>query len=77
MLRNLKRGNYEGGAFELAKVYIPKSLPLSDFPEEKLKLCIGMWGGADFFELKGITENIADSLNTKFEYTPKSQPVTI
>lgn len=74
MLRNLKRGNYEGGAFELAKVYIPKSLPLSDFPEEKLKLCIGMWGGADFFELKGITENIADSLNTKFEYVNGKSP---
>ena len=74
MLRNLKRGNYEGGAFELAKVYIPKSLPLSDFPEEKLKLCIGMWGGADFFELKGITENIADSLNTKFEYVNGNSP---
>ena len=74
MLRNLKRGNYEGGAFELAKVYIPKSLPLSDFPEEKLKLCIGMWGGTDFFELKGITENIADSLNTKFEYVNGNSP---
>lgn len=74
MLRNLKRGNYEGGAFELAKVYIPKSLPLSDFPEEKLKLCIGMWGGADFFELKGITENIADSINTKFEYVNGNSP---
>ena len=74
MLRNLKRGNYEGGAFELAKVYIPKSLPLSDFPEEKLKLCIGMWGGADFFELKGIIENIADSINTKFEYVNGNSP---
>ncbi len=74
MLRNLKRGNYEGGTFELAKVYIPKSLPLNDFPEEKLRLCIGMWGGANFFDIKGITENIADSLNTKFEYVNDSVP---
>lgn len=74
MLRNLKRGNYEGGAFELAKVYIPKSLPLSDFPEEKMRLCIGMWGSANFFNLKGITENIADSLNVQFEYTSASRP---
>lgn len=74
MLRNLKRGNYEGGTFELAKVYIPKSLPLNDFPEEKLRLCIGMWGGANFFDIKGITENIADSLNTKFEYVNGSVP---
>lgn len=74
MLRNLKRGNYEGGAFELAKVYIPKELPLSDFPEEKLRLCIGMWGSANFFDLKGITENIADSLNVKFEYVSSERP---
>ena len=74
MLRNLKRGNYEGAAFELAKVYIPKRLPLDDFPEEKLKLCIGMWGSANFFDLKGITENIADGLNVKFEYRTGSMP---
>ena len=74
MLRNLKRGNYEGGEFELSKVYIPKSLPLSDFPEEKLMLCIGLWGSANFFDLKGIVENIADAINTKFEYVNGERP---
>ena len=68
MLRNLKRGNYEGGEFEIAKVYVPKSLPINSFPEERMKLCIGLWGSANFFDLKGIVENIADSLNTKFEF---------
>lgn len=74
MLRNLKRGNYEGGEFELSKVYIPKSLPLSDFPEEKLMLCIGLWGSANFFDLKGIVENIADAINAKFEYVNGERP---
>lgn len=69
MLRNLKRGNFEGSAFELAKVYIAKKLPLEDFPEERLHLVIGSWGN-DFFALKGICENIADELNTAFEYRP-------
>ena len=68
MLRNLKRGNYEGGTFEISKVYIAKSLPLDDFPAEKLHVCIGMWGCADFFDLKGVIENIADTLHEKFEY---------
>ena len=68
MLRNLKRGNYEGGTFEISKVYIAKSLPLDDFPAEKLRVCIGMWGSADFFDLKGVIENIADTLHEKFEY---------
>lgn len=74
MLRNLKRGNYEGGEFELSKVYIPKSLPLTDFPEEKLMLCIGLWGSANFFDLKGIVENIADAINAKFEYVNGERP---
>ena len=74
MLRNLKRGNYEGGEFEFAKVYIPESVPINNFPEERMKLCIGLWGSANFFDMKGITENIADSLNVKFEYVSGQSP---
>lgn len=74
MLRNLKRGNYEGGEFEFAKVYIPESVPINNFPEERMKLCIGLWGSANFFDMKGITENIADSLNVKFEYVSEQSP---
>ncbi len=68
MLRNLKHGNYEGGTFEISKVYLPESLPLADFPKEERRLCVGLWGEANFFNLKGIIENIADSLNVKFRY---------
>lgn len=74
MLRNLKRGNFEGAAFELAKVYIAEKLPLENFPDERLHLVMGMWGSDDFFALKGICENIADGLNTKFEYVPAVRP---
>ena len=74
MLRNLKRGNYEGGEFEFAKVYISESVPINNFPEERMKLCIGLWGSANFFDMKGITENIADSLNVKFEYVSGQSP---
>ena len=74
MLRNLKRGNYEGGEFEFAKVYIPESVPINNFPEERMKLCIGLWGSANFFDMKGITENIADSLSVKFEYVSGQSP---
>lgn len=74
MLRNLKRGNYEGGAFEIAKVYLPEKLPLDKLPEEKMHICIGMWGSANFFDIKGVTESIAESLNTKFEYVRGTRP---
>ncbi len=74
IVRNLRRGNMEGKLFELAKVYFAEQLPIKTFPEEKQRICIGMWGIYDFFALKGVTESIARSLNTAFEYEPCEQP---
>ncbi|MCD8041329.1 MAG: phenylalanine--tRNA ligase subunit beta [Clostridia bacterium] len=68
MVRNMKKGNYDGRVYELAKVYLAKELPIKDFPEERRMLCIGMWGPYTFFNLKGSTEAIAESLNTKLTY---------
>ena len=70
IVRNLRRGNMEGKVYELAKIYIADSLPVSDFPEERAALALGLWGKHDFFDLKGIVEGIAEVLNTKFEYVP-------
>lgn len=74
IVRNLRRGNMEGKLFEIAKIYLPKSLPLADFPEERDVLCLGMFGNCDFFDFKGITEAIAEKLNTKFTYAPSTRP---
>ncbi len=74
VVRNLRRGNNEGKLFELAKIYIPKELPVKDFPEERETLCIGMWGKYDFYDCKGITECVAQNLNTCFEYEPFEKP---
>lgn len=74
IVRNLRKGNTEGKLFEIANRYIPKSLPLTDFPEERATLCIGTFGNGTFYDIKGITEDIADFLNTKFEYTPSTKP---
>ena len=74
IVRNLRRGNMEGQLFELAKVYIPQELPLKSFPEERAALCLGCWGKTSFWNLKGICEAIAGSLNTSFEYAPCEKP---
>ncbi len=74
MVRNLRRGNLEGKLFELSKIYIAKDLPLNDFPEERQVLALGLWGKQDFFDLKGIIENIAETLNTRFEFLPCEKP---
>ncbi|MDE7301370.1 MAG: phenylalanine--tRNA ligase subunit beta, partial [Clostridia bacterium] len=74
IVRNLRRGNTEGKLFELAKVYLAKELPLKDFPIEKQVLCIGTFGNGTFFDIKGIIENIAASLNVKFDFAAAQKP---
>lgn len=65
--RNVKKGNYAGRIFEIAKTYIPKSFPVSDFPEERKRLCLAAFGdGEDFFTVKGALKVIEDNFGVKF-----------
>ncbi len=73
--RNQKKGNLSGRLFELGKKFIPKELPLTDYPDERDTLCIGIFGGGEsFFTLKGMAEKTAESLYLKFEYVPCAKP---
>lgn len=74
IVRNLRRGNNEGKLFEIAKRFIPRELPLTDLPDERETLCIGTFGNGTFFDIKGILEDIADSLNITFNYAPAQRP---
>lgn len=74
IVRNLRRGNMQGKLFEIANVYIPGQLPLTDFPEEHKKLCIGYFGVCDFFDLKGAIEAVAESIRVKFEFVSSTRP---
>lgn len=67
--RNQKKGNLEGRLFELGKKFIPKELPLNDYPDERETLCIGVFGEKEsFFTLKGLAEKVAETLYLKFDY---------
>jgi phenylalanyl-tRNA synthetase beta chain len=67
--RNQKKGTLEGRLFELGNRFIPKSLPLTEYPDEKATLCIGIFGeNEDIFTLKGLAENVADALHISFKY---------
>lgn len=71
MGRNQKRGNLEGRVFEIGKKFIAKDLPLTEYPDERDTLCIGIWGEKEsFFTLKGMAETVADVLNLEFTYAP-------
>lgn len=67
--RNEKQGTLEGRLFEVAKIFIPKELPLTEYPEERNILCVGIFGTNEtFYTMKSIAATIADSLDIKFDY---------
>lgn len=67
--RNEKRGNLEGRLFEIANKFIPKALPLTEYPDERETLCVGVFGNSEsFYTLKGIAETVAESLFVKFDF---------
>lgn len=72
---NLKKGNAEGRLFELSNVYLPHSLPLTERPDERLTLAVGVFGpGEDFFTMKGAMEAIAAGFDLAFTYQRESVP---
>lgn len=65
---NVSHFNKEATLFEVAKVYLPKSLPLTELPIEEERLVVGMYGGVDFFSIKGVVEGLLDSLHLSGKY---------
>ena len=72
---NYNRRNKKASLFELSNVYIPKALPLTELPEERMTLCFGFYGEGDFFDLKGALEQVLADLGVKLprKYEPDHQ----
>ena len=73
--------------FEIGKVFLPKALPLTELPEEKLVLCAVLAGrrsslnwmetkdDVDFYDMKGVVEGLLEELQqTDVKYVPVAQP---
>ncbi|MBR4556259.1 MAG: phenylalanine--tRNA ligase subunit beta [Clostridiales bacterium] len=69
MARNQKNGILSGRIYEMGNKFLPKSLPLTEYPDERETICIGVFGeDEDFYSLKGLVDVIADSLDVEFDY---------
>lgn len=62
---NYNRRNKEAYLFEIGKIYLPKELPLKELPIEKEIVTIGMYGNIDFYDVKGVFENLFIELGIK------------
>ena len=68
---NINRKNNSGRLFELAKVYNPNELPLTELPKENMILSFVAFGdNEDYFTVKGVVDglfsNFASGCNVKF-----------
>ena len=70
---NYNHRNKSVKLYELGNVYLPKSLPLTELPDERKKLTLGMYDAGDFFTMKGTIENFFErvGMKKKPEYDPK------
>ncbi len=72
---NFGRRNKDVRLYEMGNIYLPKQLPLTELPEERMQLTFGMYGDGDFFTMKGVVEELLyqTGLRHKPEYDPKAE----
>lgn len=71
---NYNRRNKNVRLYELGSIYIPKALPITELPEERMMFTLGMYGDGDFFDMKGAVEVFFEKvgMNKKVQYDPKT-----
>ncbi len=66
---NSNRRNKNVRLYELGNIYLPKSLPVTELPEERMQLTLGFYGEGDFFTMKGVVEELFDKLGMQEKET--------
>lgn len=53
---NYNRRNKNVRLYELGNIYLPKAVPVTELPDERMQFTLGMYGDGDFFDMKGVVE---------------------
>ena len=71
---NFNRRNKDVRLYELGNIYLPKTLPLTELPEERMQFTLGMYGEGDFFSMKGVVEEFFEKIgmHKKEVYDPNA-----
>jgi len=62
---NYNRRNKDVRLYELGNIYIPKQVPVTELPDERMQFCLGMYGEGDFFTMKGVVEEFFEKVGMK------------
>ena len=66
---NYNRRNKDVRLYELGNIYLPKSLPVTELPDERTMFTLGMYGKGDFFDMKGVCEDFFEKIGMKKKVT--------
>lgn len=71
---NYNRRNKNVKLYELGNIYLPKSVPVTELPDERMQFTLGFYGEGDFFTLKGVAEEFLEAvgMKEKKEYDPEA-----
>ena len=71
---NYNRRNKDVRLYELGNIYLPKQIPVTELPEERMQFTLGMYGEGDFFTMKGVIEEFLYKVGMKQkpEYDPNA-----
>ena len=71
---NYNRRNKDVRLYELGNIYLPKQLPVTELPEERMQFTLGMYGEGDFFSMKGVVEEFFEKIgmHEKETYDPNT-----
>lgn len=74
LARNFNRRNKDVKLYEMAKIYLPKSLPLTEYADERVQFTLGFYGEGDFFTMKGVVEEFLEraGMHDIVDYDPNS-----
>ena len=72
---NYNRRNKDVKLYELGNIYLPKAVPVTELPEERMQFTLGFYGEGDFFTMKGVIEEFFDAIGMKKapQYDPKAE----
>ena len=69
---NYNHRNKNVRLYELGNIYLPRQVPVTELPDERMQFTLGMYGEGDFFTMKGVVEEFFDKIgmDKKREYDP-------
>ncbi|MBD5531068.1 MAG: phenylalanine--tRNA ligase subunit beta [Lachnospiraceae bacterium] len=71
---NYNRRNKDVRLYEMGNVYLPKQVPVTELPDERMMFTLGMYGEGDFFSMKGVVEEFFEyvGMRERVEYDPEA-----